>query len=97
MFFVSSGGARSGKKTRFISMFSNSPNMSNSAIYKKVRSISDEEIRFIHKESNKDITYEKLLMILSKTESTRGNVNLLNRIIREGGFVNYVNWLEAIK
>lgn len=71
--------------------------MSNSAIYNKVRSIPDEQVKFIRKESNKDVTYEKLLMILSKTESTRGNVNLLNRVIQNGGLVSYINCLEVMK
>ena len=46
--------------------------------------------------NKKDMTYEKVLAILKSQEGKEGDVNFLNIIIRNGGFIDYINKLEKI-
>ncbi len=76
-------------------MYENKRDLRNESLYKKVREVEPEEIKFINRETKEDVTYNRLLLLMSKTESTRGDSSLLNRIIKNGGFINYINWLES--
>lgn len=84
--------AQSSNGGKFFRTVPGSIQVTRSEIYNLVR---EREVEFVARREDEAIEDHELLLCLKHVETKTGEVNFLNRIIRGGGFIDYINSLEA--
>ena len=84
-------------KSQHVTAPDNYKGCTNEEFARIIRENTDRDFWFNDKNNKKDITYERLLYLLKSlevTHDTMQDVAFLNKIIRAGGFVEYVKTME---
>lgn len=59
-------------------------------IFREIRLHENDDFIFINNSTKEDVTFEFLMKVFKMVEPRNGDIKLLNRIIKNGGFLNYI-------
>ncbi|MHA1676487.1 MAG: hypothetical protein ACTSU6_04845 [Candidatus Njordarchaeales archaeon] len=70
--------------------------INNKKIDEVIRNNSDSDIFCTRRKTGEDVSFRILMeLIMAREDFSSGDVGLMNRIIRSGGFIDHIKSLEA--